>query len=61
MGRRDSGRVELSARQVRDIEKYIKTVRSESSTDEEASDAAGTMVGYVRSALDRQRDPERAE
>lgn len=49
----DTRRVELTPRQIHDLEGYGKTWRSEDSTDEERSDAAGMTMGYLRSALGR--------
>lgn len=49
----DTRRVELTPRQIRDMERLIGTVRAEKSTDRERDDAAGMLVGYLGSALSR--------
>lgn len=49
----DTRRVELTPRQIRDLEKLQETWRSEGSTDEQRDDAAGITMGYIRSALFR--------
>jgi hypothetical protein len=51
MSNDDTRRVELTPRQIRDLEAYDKVWRSEKSTDEERDDAAGQAMGYLRSAL----------
>jgi len=47
----DNRRVELTRRQIRDLEAYDKVWRSQDSTDEEREEAAGKTMGYLRSAM----------
>jgi hypothetical protein len=49
----DQRRVELTPRQIRDMEALIDTARSESATEEERAGADAQLRGYVRSALNR--------
>lgn len=49
----DTRRVELTPRQIRDMEQLITTARAEKSTEQERDDAAGMLVGYVGSAIQR--------
>lgn len=46
-------RVELTPRQVADIQGYLDTHGSKQATTDERSDAAGMLVGYMRSAFNR--------
>lgn len=52
---RDFERVELTPRQQCDMQRLIDISRSESSTEEEADDARGMLVGYLNSAMNRGR------
>ncbi len=47
----DQRRVELTPKQIRLLEERLDIHRSEHSTPEQAADAAGEVVGIVRSAL----------
>lgn len=49
----DNRRVELTPRQIKDLERYQETFRSESSTEQEREEAAGRTMGYLRSALNK--------
>jgi hypothetical protein len=47
----DSRRVELTPRQIRDLEERLERQRSQD--EEEANGAAHEIAGYLRSALNR--------
>lgn len=49
----DNRRVELTPRQIRDMERLIDTARSEGATEEERAGADAQLRGYVRSALNK--------